>query len=150
QANGSCMVYYGETAVLVAATASNKPKDLPFFPLQVNYEERLYSVGKIPGGFIKREGRPSDNAVLTSRLIDRPIRPLFPDDFRNERTVITTLMSVEQDCSPEMAAVLGGSMSLSRSDIPFERPIAGVNSGQIDAEFIITPSIEQPDESELD
>lgn len=150
QANGSCMVYYGETAVLVAATASNKPKDLPFFPLQVNYEERLYSVGKIPGGFIKREGRPSDNAVLTSRLIDRPIRPLFPDDFRNEVQVITTVMSVEQDCSPEMAAMLGASISLSISDIPFEGPIAGVNIGQIDGEFIINPSIEQQEESELE
>src|SRR5690625_1605438 len=149
QANGSCMVYYGETAVLVAATASNKPKDLPFFPLQVNYEERLYSVGKIPGGFIKREGRPSDNAVLTSRLIDRPIRPLFPDDFRNEVQVITTVMSVEQDCSPEMAAMLGASISLSISDIPFEGPIAGVNIGQIDGEFIINPSIEQQEESEI-
>src|SRR5699024_6093660 len=135
---------------LVAATASNKPKDLPFFPLQANYEERLYSVGKIPGGFIKREGRPSDNAVLTSRLIDRPIRPLFPDDFRNEVQVITTVMSVEQDCSPEMAAMLGASISLSISDIPFEGPIAGVNIGQIDGEFIINPSIEQQEESELE
>src|SRR5699024_7974600 len=99
QANGDCMVYYGETAVLVTATAYNKPKYLPFFPLQVNYEERLYSVGKISGGFIKREGRSSDNAVLTSRLIDRPIRPLFPADFRNEVQLITSTMTVEQDTS---------------------------------------------------
>src|SRR5699024_11176988 len=150
QANGACMVQYGDTSILSVATASKEPKDLPFFPLQVNYEERLYSVGKIPGGFIKREGRPSDNAVLTSRLIYRPIRPLFPDDFRNEVQVITTVMSVEQDCSPEMAAMLGASISLSISDIPFEGPIAGVNIGQIDGEFIINPSIEQQEESELE
>lgn len=150
QANGSCMVYYGETAVLAAATASKKPKSLPFFPLQVNYEERLYSVGKIPGGFIKREGRPSDNAVLTSRLIDRPIRPLFPDDFRNEVQIITTVMSVEQDCSPEMAAMLGASISLSISDIPFDGPIAGVNIAQVDGKFIINPSVEQQENSELE
>lgn len=150
QANGSCMVYYGETAVLAAATASKKPKSLPFFPLQVNYEERLYSVGKIPGGFIKREGRPSDNAVLTSRLIDRPIRPLFPDDFRNEVQIITTVMSVEQDCSPEMAAMLGASISLSISDIPFAGPIAGVNIAQVDDKFIINPSVEQQEKSELE
>lgn len=150
QANGSCMVYYGDTAVLAVATASKKPKDLPFFPLQVNYEERLYSVGKIPGGFIKREGRPSQNAVLTSRLIDRPIRPLFPDDFRNEVQVITTVMSVEQDCSPEIAAMIGASISLSISDIPFEGPIAGINVGQIDGEFVVNPSIEQQNKSELE
>src|SRR5699024_2781117 len=150
QANGSCMVYYGETAVLAAATASKKPKSLPFFPLQVNYEERLYSVGKIPGGFIKREGRPSDNAVLTSRLIDRPIRPLFPDDFRNKVQIITTVMSVEQDCSPEMAAMLGASISLSISDIPFDGPIAGVNIAQVDGKFIINPSVEQQENSELE
>lgn len=150
QANGSCMVYYGDTAVLAAVTASKKPKDLPFFPLQVNYEERLYSVGKIPGGFIKREGRPSENAVLTSRLIDRPIRPLFPDDFRNEVQVITTVMSVEQDCSPEIAAMIGASISLSISDIPFEGPIAGINIGQVDGEFIINPSLEQQKKSDLE
>lgn len=149
QANGSCMIYYGDTAVLAAVTASKKPKNLPFFPLQVNYEERLYSVGKIPGGFIKREGRPSENAVLTSRLIDRPIRPLFPDDFRNEVQVITTVMSVEQDCSPEIAAMIGASISLSISDIPFEGPIAGINIGQIDGEFILNPSVDQESKSEL-
>src|SRR5699024_8401765 len=129
---------------------SNKPKDLPCFPLQVNNEERLYSVGKIPCGFIKLEGRPIDNAVLNSRWIDLPIRSLFPDDFRNEVQVIITVMSVEQDCSPEMAAMLGASISLSISDIPFEGPIAGVNIGQIDGEFIINPSIEQQEESELE
>src|SRR5699024_3592971 len=117
QATGAAMIHYGDTAVLSTATASKEPSSLPFFPLTVNYEERLYAVGKLPGGFIKREGRPSDNAVLTSRLIDRPIRPLFPDDFRNEVQVITTVMSVEQDCSPEMAAMLGASISLSISDI---------------------------------
>ncbi len=150
QANGSCMVYYGDTAVLAAVTASKKPKDLPFFPLQVNYEERLYSVGKIPGGFIKREGRPSENAVLTSRLIDRPIRPLFPEDFRNEVQVITTVMSVEQDCSPEIAAMIGASISLSISDIPFDGPIAGINVGQVDGEFVVNPSLEQQEKSELE
>lgn len=150
QANGACMVYYGDTAVLAAVTASKKPKDLPFFPLQVNYEERLYSVGKIPGGFIKREGRPSENAVLTSRLIDRPIRPLFPEDFRNEVQVITTVMSVEQDCSPEIAAMIGASISLSISDIPFDGPIAGINVGQIDGEFVVNPSLEQQEKSELE
>src|SRR5699024_8365310 len=150
QANGACMVYYGDTAVLAAVTASKKPKDLPFFPLQVNYEERLYSVGKIPGGFIKREGRPSENAVLTSRLINRPIRPLFPEDFRNEVQVITTVMSVEQDCSPEIAAMIGASISLSISDIPFDGPIAGINVGQIDGEFVVNPSLEQQEKSELE
>src|SRR5699024_2175224 len=132
QSKDSCLVYYGGTPVLAAATASKKLKSTPFFPLQGYYEERLYIVRKIPVWFIKREGRPSDNAVLTSRLIDRPIRPLFPDDFRNEVQIITTVMSVEQDCSPEMAAMLGASISLSISDIPFDGPIAGVNIAQVD------------------
>ncbi len=149
QANGACMVHYGDTAVLSAATASKEPKDLPFFPLTVNYEERLYAVGKIPGGFIKREGRPSEKAILSSRLIDRPIRPLFPDGFRNEVQVISTVMSVDQDCSSEMAAMIGSSVALCISDIPFEQPIAGVHVGRVDGEFIINPTIEQQEKSDI-
>lgn len=149
QANGACMVHYGETTVLSVATASKEPRDLPFFPLMVNYEERLYAVGKIPGGFIKREGRPSEKAVLTSRLIDRPIRPLFPDGFRNDLQVISTVMSVDQDCSSEIAAMIGSSIALSISDIPFEGPIAGVTIGRINGEFIINPTIEEQAESDM-
>lgn len=119
QANGAVLVRYGDTAVLSTATASKEPKDLPFFPLTVNYEERLYAAGKIPGGFIKREGRPSERAILTSRLIDRPIRPLFPDGFRNEVQVISIVMSSDLNASSEMAAMIGSSMALSISDIPF-------------------------------
>lgn len=150
QANGAAMVRYGDTAVLVAATASKEPKDLPFFPLTINYEEKLYAVGKIPGGFIKREGRPSDQAVLTSRLIDRPIRPLFPDGFRNEVQVISTVMSVDQDCSSEVAAMIGSSLALCISDIPFDGPIAGVNVGRINGEFVINPTVEQAKKSDID
>ncbi len=149
QANGSVMVRYGDTAVLSTATASKEPKNLSFFPLTVNYEERLYAVGKIPGGFIKREGRPSEKAVLASRLIDRPIRPLFADGFRNEVQVVSTVMSVDQDCSSEMAAMFGSSLALTISDIPFEGPIAGVTVGRIDGEFVINPTIEQKDNSDI-
>ncbi|MFG6118297.1 polyribonucleotide nucleotidyltransferase [Thalassobacillus sp. B23F22_16] len=149
QANGACMVRYGDTSVLSTATGSKEPKDLPFFPLTVNYEERLYAVGKIPGGFIKREGRPSDKAVLASRLIDRPIRPMFPDGFRNDVQVISTVMSVDQDCSSEMAAMLGSSLSLGISDIPFAGPIAGVIVGRIDGEFVINPTTDQQDKSDI-
>ena len=150
QANGACMIHYGETSVLATVTASKEPKDLPFFPLTVNYEERLYAVGKIPGGFIKREGRPSEKAILSSRLIDRPIRPLFPDGFRNEVQVISTVMSVDQDCSSEIAAMIGSSIALSISDIPFNGPIAGVNIGRVDGEFIINPSVDEQEESDLE
>ncbi|MRG85351.1 polyribonucleotide nucleotidyltransferase [Salinibacillus xinjiangensis] len=149
QANGACMIRYGETAVLSTATASKEPKNLSFFPLTVNYEERLYAVGKIPGGFIKREGRPSEKAILTSRLIDRPIRPLFPDGFRNEVQVISTVMSVDQDCSSEVAAMIGSSIALSISDIPFGGPIAGVIVGRIDGELIINPTVEQLEKSDI-
>ncbi|QDP40222.1 polyribonucleotide nucleotidyltransferase [Radiobacillus deserti] len=149
QANGACMVQYGDTSVLATATGSKEPKDLPFFPLTVNYEERLYAVGKIPGGFIKREGRPSEKAVLTSRLIDRPIRPLFPDGYRNEVQVISTVMSVDQDCPTEIAAMVGSSLALGISDIPFGGPIAGVIVGRVDGEFIINPTIEQEEKSDL-
>ncbi|MFJ5770021.1 polyribonucleotide nucleotidyltransferase [Psychrobacillus sp. NPDC093180] len=150
QANGAVLVRYGDTSVLSVATASKQPKNLDFFPLTVNYEEKLYAVGKIPGGFIKREGRPSERAILTSRLIDRPIRPLFPDGFRNEVQVISIVMSVDQNCSSEMAAMLGSSLALSVSDIPFDGPIAGVQVGLIGEEFIINPTVEQMEKSTLD
>lgn len=150
QANGAVLVRYGETTVLSTVTASKKPKPLDFFPLTVNYEERMYSVGKIPGGFIKREGRPSENAVLTSRLIDRPIRPLFPDGFRNDVQVISLVMSVDQDCSSEISAMIGSSLALSISDIPFDGPIAGVQVGRIDGEFIVNPTPSQLETSEID
>ncbi|MDP4162105.1 MAG: polyribonucleotide nucleotidyltransferase [Bacillota bacterium] len=149
QANGAVMVRYGDTAVLSAATASKEPKNLDFFPLTVNYEERLYAVGKIPGGFIKREGRPSEKAILASRLIDRPIRPLFADGFRNDVQVISIVMSVDQDCSSEMAAMFGSSLALSTSDIPFEGPIAGVVVGRINGEFVINPNVEQTEKSDI-
>ncbi|MDM5316478.1 polyribonucleotide nucleotidyltransferase [Fictibacillus sp. b24] len=149
QANGAVMVRYGDTAVLSTAVASKQPKNLSFFPLTVNYEERLYAVGKIPGGFIKREGRPSEKAVLASRLIDRPIRPLFADGFRNEVQVVSTVMSVDQNCSSEMAAMIGSSLSLSISDIPFEGPIAGVTVGRIDGNFVINPTVEQNEKSDI-
>ncbi|PEB55117.1 polyribonucleotide nucleotidyltransferase [Bacillus sp. AFS098217] len=149
QANGAVLVRYGDTAVLSTATASKEAKNVDFFPLTVNYEERLYAVGKIPGGFIKREGRPSEKAILASRLIDRPIRPLFADGFRNEVQVVSIVMSVDQNCSSEMAAMLGSSLALSISDIPFEGPIAGATVGRIDGEFIINPTIEQQEKSDI-
>lgn len=123
-ANGSALVHYGDTVVLATATASDKPRDgIDFFPLSVDYEERLYSVGKIPGGFVKREGRPTENAILASRVIDRSIRPLFPKDYRNDVSVNTTVLSVDQDCSPEITAMIGASIALSISNIPFKGPI---------------------------
>ncbi|RFU61574.1 polyribonucleotide nucleotidyltransferase [Peribacillus glennii] len=149
QANGAVLVRYGDSAVLSTATASKEPKNLDFFPLTVNYEERLYAVGKIPGGFIKREGRPSEKAILASRLIDRPIRPLFADGFRNEVQVISIVMSVDQDCSTEMAAMFGSSLALSVSDIPFQGPIAGVVVGRVNNEFIINPTVEQMEHSDI-
>ncbi|WP_147802309.1 polyribonucleotide nucleotidyltransferase [Alkalicoccus halolimnae] len=150
QANGAVMVRYGDTTVLSTATCSKEPKDLPFFPMTVNYEERLYSAGKIPGGFIKREGRPSDHAVLTSRLIDRPLRPLFPDGFRNDLQVISIVMSNDQNCPAEMAAMLGSSLSLGVSDVPFDGPIAGVTVGRIDGEFMINPGTDDMEKSDID
>lgn len=143
QANGAAMVRYGETAVLATATMSKQAKATDFFPLTVNYEERLYAAGKIPGGFIKREGRPSETAVLTSRLIDRPIRPMFPDGFRNEVQSILMVMSNEQDCPSDVTAMFGSSLSLAISDIPFDGPIAGVHVGYIDGEFVLNPTLEQ-------
>lgn len=150
QANGAVLVRYGDSTVLSTATASKDSRGLDFFPLTVNYEERLYAAGKIPGGFIKREGRPSEKAVLTSRLIDRPIRPLFPDGFRNDVQVISLVLSVDNSSSPEMAAMIGSSLALSVSDIPFDGPIAGVQIGRIDGEFIVNPTSEQLLESDLD
>ena len=149
-ANGSVLVKYGETTVLVNATASKEPKDgIDFFPLSVEYNERLYSVGKIPGGFTKREGKPSEKAILTSRAIDRPLRPLFPKDFRNDVVIDCLVLSVEQDCSPEVCAMIGASAALSISDIPFGGPTAAVNVGFIDGEVIINPTEAQREVSRL-
>lgn len=143
-ANGAAMIRYGDTVIMSTATASSSPRDgIDFFPLSVDYEERLYAVGKIPGGFIKREGKPSEKAILTSRVIDRPIRPLFPKDLRNDVAVVNTVMSVEQDNSPEIAAMIGASIAISISDIPFNGPIGGVVLGLIDGEVIINPNEEQ-------
>ncbi|MBK2401866.1 MULTISPECIES: polyribonucleotide nucleotidyltransferase [unclassified Erysipelothrix] len=149
QAGGSVLVRYEDTAVLSAATASKKAKDIDFFPLTVTYEEKLYSVGKIPGGFLRREGRPSEHATLTSRLIDRTIRPLFAEGFRNEVQVVNTVLSVDQDSAPDMAAMFGASLSLMVSDIPFEGPIAGVTVGYIDETFVINPTLEEQAKSKM-
>lgn len=150
QANGAVLVRYGDTVVLTAAVGTKEPKDTNFFPLTVNYEEKMYAVGKIPGGFIKREGRPSENATLTARMIDRPIRPMFAEGFRNEVQITNTVMSVEQDCTPEMAAMLGSSLALCISDIPFSGPIAGVNVGRVNGEFILNPTPAQLEESDIE
>ena len=150
QANASVLVRYGDTVVLTAAVASKEPKDIDFFPLTIGYEERLYAVGKVPGGFIKREGRPSEHAILAGRLIDRPIRPLFPDGFRNDVQVINYVMSVDHDNSPEIAAMIGSSLALSISDIPFEGPIAGVVVGRINGEFVLNPTVDQLEQSDID
>ncbi|AVV57787.1 polyribonucleotide nucleotidyltransferase [Paenibacillus glucanolyticus] len=149
QANAAVMIRYGETAVLCTVTASSEPKDLDFFPLTVNYEERLYAVGKIPGGFIKREGRPSEKAILASRLTDRPIRPLFPEGFRNDVQVLNLVMSVDQDCEPEIAAMIGTSAALSISDVPFNGPIGGVAVGRVDGNFVVNPDIAQQEASDI-
>lgn len=150
QASGSCLIQYGDTVVLVAVTASKQPRDgIDFFPLSCDYEEKLYSVGKFPGGFIKREGRPSEKAILTSRLIDRPLRPLFPKGYRNDVQVIATVLSVDQDYSPEIVAMIGSSISLSISDIPFSGPTASVLVGLIDGKYIINPNLEERSLSEI-
>jgi len=149
QANGAVLVRYGDTVVLSTVTMSAEPKDLDFFPLTVNYEERLYSVGKIPGGFIKREGRPSEKAILAARLTDRPIRPLFPDGFRNEVQIVNLVLSVDQDCSPEIAAMIGTSAALSISNVPFNGPIGGVIVGRVDGQFVINPTVEQEAKSDM-
>ena len=149
QANGSVLVRYNDTVILTAAVMGKNAITQDFFPLTVTYNEKLYSVGKIPGGFIKREGRPSENATLAARLIDRPIRPMFDENFRNEVQVINTVLSVDQDCSPEMTALFGSSLALGISNIPFDGPVAGVVVGKIGKNFIINPSAEEAEESEL-
>jgi polyribonucleotide nucleotidyltransferase len=150
QANGAAWLKYGDTVVLVTACTSKSSREgIDFFPLSVEYQEKLYAVGKIPGGFIKRESRPSEKAILTDRLIDRPIRPLFPDGFRNEVQVVATLLSVDQDCAPDIVAMIGSSIALSISDIPFEGPTASVMVGLIDDELIINPTSEQTEKSDL-
>ena len=150
QANASVLVRYGDTVVLSTSVASKEPKDLDFFPLTIAYEERLYAVGKVPGGFIKREGRPSEHAILAGRLIDRPIRPLFPDGFRNDVQVINYVMSVDHNNSPEISAMIGSSLALSISDIPFQGPIAGVVVGRVDGKFVINPSVEELERADID
>ena len=149
QANGSVLVRYGDTVILTASVMGHTPITQDFFPLTVLYQEKLYSVGKIPGGFIKREGRPTDQATLTARLIDRPIRPMFDENFRNEVQVINTVLSVDQDNSPEMAALLGSSLALTISDIPFDGPVAGVIVGKIGKNYIINPTVEEQEQSEI-
>ncbi len=150
QASGSVLVRYEDTVVLTAATASKQPKDLDFFPLTVMLEEKLYSVGKIPGGFLRREGRPSEHAILASRLIDRTLRPLFADGFRNEVQVVNIVLSADNDCSPDMMALFGSSLALGVSDIPFNGPVAGVVVGRVDDTFIINPTIEELEKSDID
>lgn len=149
QASSSCLVRYGDTVVLTAVTNKKEPSTGDFFPLMVLYQEKQYSVGKIPGGFIKREGRPTENATLAARLIDRPIRPLFPEGFKNEVQIVNTVLSVDTDNSPEMAALFSSSLALSISDLPFEGPVASVIVGRVDGEFIINPTGEQVEKSDI-
>ena len=150
QANGAVLVRYGDTVVLTAAVGTKQAKDTDFFPLTVNYEEKMYAAGKIPGGFIKREGRPSEHATLTARLIDRPIRPMFAEGFRNEVQITNTVMSVDPNCPPEMAAMFGSSLALCISDIPFDGPIAGVDVGRVKGEYVINPTTEQAELSDIE
>ena len=150
QANGAVLMHYGDTTVLCTATASEKPREgIDFFPLSVEYNERMYSVGKIPGGFNKREGKASENAILTDRVIDRPMRPLFPKDYRNDVTLENLVMSVDQDCSPELTAMLGASLATSISDIPFDGPISTTQVGLVDGGFVFNPTAEQREVSDL-
>jgi len=148
--NGNCIVRYGDTVIMANVTASKEPRQgIDFFPLSVDFEEKLYSVGKIPGGFIKREGRPGEKAILTSRLIDRPLRPLFPKGYRNDVSVTVTVLSVDQDCSPEIAGMIGSSIALSISDIPFDGPTGAVNLGLINNEFIVNPNSKERETTDL-
>mgnify|MGYP000597412677 FL=1 len=150
QANGAAFMRYGDTTVLSTATASEKPREgIDFFPLSVEFEEKMYAVGKIPGGFNKREGKASENAVLTSRVIDRPMRPLFPKDYRNDVTLNNMVMSVDPECRPEIVAMLGAAIATTISDIPFDGPCAMTQMGMIDGEFIVNPSQKQWDEGDL-
>ena len=149
-ANGACLITYGETAILATATASAKPRDgIDFLPLSVDFDEKMYAVGRIPGGYLRREGRPSEKAILTSRVIDRPIRPLFPKDLRNDVALNLMVMSVDNDCSPEITAMIGASIALSISDIPWNGPIAGVFMGLVDGEIVVNPTAEQRKVSDL-
>ena len=149
-ANGSCWVRDGETTVMVNVTASAKPRDgVDFFPLSVDYEEKLYSVGKIPGGFLRREGKPSEKAILTSRVVDRPMRPLFPKDMRNDVAITMTVLSVDPDCSPEILGMIGASIAVSISDIPWNGPIGGISVGLVDGEIVLMPNAEQRAKSDL-
>ena len=150
QANGAALMHYGDTVVLSTATASEKPRDgIDFFPLSVDFEEKMYSVGKIPGGFNKREGKASTNAVLTARVIDRPMRPLFPKDYRNDVTLNNLVLSVDPECRPELVAMLGSAISTCISDIPFDGPCAMTQVGMIDGKFIFNPSQEDWDNGDL-
>ena len=143
-ANGACLVTYGDTTVHCAVTASAKPREgVDFFPLSVDYEEKMYSVGRIPGSYLKREGRPTEHAILTSRVIDRPIRPLFDKSMRNDVSIVCTVMSVDPDCQPEIIAMIGASIAISISDIPWNGPISGCSVGMVDGEFVINPTEEQ-------
>ena len=149
-ANGSCMIHYGDTVILCCATASAKPRDgIDFLPLSVDYDEKLYAVGRIPGSYQRREGKPSDKAILTSRVIDRPIRPLFPKDLRNDVALTLEVMAVDPDCSPEITAMIGASIALSISDIPWNGPIGGAFVGLVDGELVINPTAEQRLKSDL-
>ena len=149
-AGGSCLIRYGETEVLCTATMAAKPREgVDFFPLSVDFEEKLYSVGRIPGSFQRREGRASEKAILTSRCIDRPIRPLFPKDLRNDCSVVATVMSVDPDCSPEITAMIGVSAAIAISDIPWAGPISGVNVGLVDGKIVINPNLEERAKTDL-
>ncbi|HLB76060.1 MAG TPA: polyribonucleotide nucleotidyltransferase, partial [Candidatus Dormibacteraeota bacterium] len=151
QASGAVLIRMGDTVLLVTATMSESPREgIDFFPLTCDYEEKLYAAGKIPGGFIRREGRPSETAVLNSRLIDRPVRPLFPKDFRNDVQVIATVLSVDQDADPATMAIVGASTALTISKIPFLGPIGAVRMGLLDGELVVNPSVSRIAESQLD
>lgn len=150
-ANGSCLIRYGETCILCTATASSKPREgIDFLPLSVDFDERLYAVGRIPGGYLRREGKPSEKAVLTSRVIDRPIRPLFPKDLRNDVAITLTTLAIDYDCSPEITAMIGASIALSISDIPWNGPIAGVFVGLVDGQIVMNPTQKQRQHSDLE
>src|SRR5690554_4964319 len=151
QANGSVMVRYGDTVVLVTAVLAAQPREgIDFFPLLVDYEERLYAVGKIPGSFLRREGRPTENAILAARTIDRPIRPLFPKGFRNDVQVVATVLSVDPDNPTDTIAMIGASIALSVSEIPFQGPVAGLHVGRVDGQLIINPTLQQAEKSDMD
>ena len=150
QANGAVLMHYGDTTVLCTATASEKPRDgIDFFPLSVEYNERMYAVGKIPGGFNKREGKASENAILTCRVIDRPMRPLFPKDYRNDVTLENLVLSVDQDCSPELTAMIGAAIATTISDIPFDGPISTTQVGLVDGKFVFNPTADEKEKSDL-